>query len=182
MHLVLASLNPVEVCPSLNRKLKADSRFTPCSVEDGDELFPNGIFVFNITKMTEYITSHGVLCEEIHVKDFSRGSSKFKEEHLPAVDVTRPVIVAEISPGRYNVIDGNHRMEMARRLGLETVMAYKVEPELHLQFLTTSQGYSAYVEFWNGKLRDLNELTKKVSPRGTGMRSHKRAGSKAEDA
>jgi len=147
----------------LIRKMKLDSRFTPCPIEDGDEMFPNGIFVFNITKMTEHITSHGIPCEEVLVKDFSRGSSKFKEEHLTAVDVTRPLIVAEISPGRYNVIDGNHRMEKARRLGLENVMAYKLGPEQHLQFLTTSQGYSAFVEYWNGKLRDLSKLEKRLA-------------------
>jgi hypothetical protein len=138
----------------LSRKLKIDSRFTPCSVEDGDELFPNGIFVFNITKMTEYIMHSRIPFEEIQVRDFSRGASKFKEEHLAAVDITRPIIVAEISPGRYNVIDGNHRVEKARRLGMETIKAYKLGPEQHLQFLTTSQGYSAYVEYWNGKLKD----------------------------
>lgn len=149
----------------MTRKLKNDGRFTPCSIEDGDELYPNGIFVFNITKMTEYITSHEIPCEEVQVKDFSRGSSKFKEEHLAAVDVSRPVIGAEISPGRYNVIDGNHRMEKARRLGLETVMAYKLGPEQHIQFLTTSQGYSAYVPYWNGKLKDLNGLGKRALAR-----------------
>jgi len=138
----------------LSRKLKIDSRFKPCSVEDGDELFPNGIFVFNITKMTEYITHSRIPCEEVQVRDFSRGLSKFKEEHLASVDITRPVIVAEISPGRYNVIDGNHRIEKARRLGMETIMAYKLGPEQHLQFLTTNQGYSAYVEYWNGKLKE----------------------------
>jgi hypothetical protein len=37
---------------------------------------------------------------------------------------------------------------------METIMAYKLGPEQHLQFLTTSQGYSAYVEYWNGKLKD----------------------------
>lgn len=138
----------------LSRKLKIDSRFTPCSVEDGDELFPNGIFVFNITKMTEYIMRSRIPCEEVQVRDFSRGTSKFKEEHLAVVDITRPIIVAEISLGRYNVIDGNHRIEKARRLGIETIMAYKLGPEQHLPFLTTSQGYSAYVEYWNGKLKD----------------------------
>lgn len=155
----------------LTRKLKIDSRFTPCSVEDDDELFPNGIFVFNITKMTEYITSHGIPCEEVQIKDFSRGASKFKEEHLTAVDVTRPVIVAEISPGRYNVIDGNHRMEKARRLGLETVMAYKLEPKQHLQFLTTSQGYSAYIAYWNEKLRDVIRMEKRSV--ASGLKSQK---------
>lgn len=110
--------------------------------------------------MTEYITSHGTPCEEVQVKDFSLGVSTFKEAHLAAVDVTRPVIIAEISPGRYNVIDGNHRMEKARRLGFDTVKAYKLGPEQHLQFLTTSQGYSAYIEYWNGKLRDVHRLNK----------------------
>jgi hypothetical protein len=146
----------------LNRKLKIDSRFTPCSVEDGDELFPNGIFVFNITKMTEYIMRSRIPCEEVQVRDFSTGTSNFKEKYLAAVDITRPIIVAKISPGRYNLIDGNHRIEKARRLGMETIMAYKLGPEQHLQFLTTSQGYSAYVEYWNGKLKDERRATERL--------------------
>lgn len=146
----------------LSRKLKIDSRFTPCPAEDGDELFPNGIFVFNITKMTEYIMHSRIPCEEVQVREFSRGSSKFKEEHLAAVDITRPIIVAEISPGRYNVIDGNHRIEKARRLGMETLRAYRLGPEQHMQFLTTSQGYSAYVEYWNGKLKDEMRATERL--------------------
>jgi len=146
----------------LSRELKIDSRFTPCSDEDGDELFPNGIFVFNITKMTEYIMHSQIPCEEVQVRDFSRGVSKFKEEHLPAVDMTRPIIVAEISPGRFNVIDGNHRIEKARRLGMKTIRAYKLGPEQHMQFLTTSQGYRAYVEYWNGKLKDEKRATERL--------------------
>lgn len=148
--------------PRLSRKLKIDSRFTPCPVEDGDELFPNGIFVFNITKMSEYIMRSQITCEEVQVRDFSRGASKFKEEHLPAVDITRPIIVAEISLGRYNVIDGNHRIEKARRLGMETIRAYRLGPEQHMQFLTTSEGYRAYVEYWNGKLKDEKRATERL--------------------
>ena len=166
----------------MTRKLKIDRRFTPCSIKDGDELFPNGIFVFNITKMTEYITSHEIPCVEVQVRDYSMGASKFKEEHLVAVDVTRPVIVAEISPDRYNVIDGNHRMEKARRLGLETVMAYKLGPEQHLPFLTTSHGYSAFIDYWNGKLRDVNRFTKRVAALETALSGNNRAGGKVGDA
>ena len=137
-------------------KLKIDRRFTACPIDDGDELYPNGIFVFNITKLTEYIGNNpdSIPCGEVFTKDFSRGSSKVKEAHIATVDVTKPVIVAEISPGRYNVIDGNHRMEKARRLGMEKVPAYKVNPEVHLQFLTTETGYKAYIEYWNGKLKE----------------------------
>jgi hypothetical protein len=138
----------------LKRKLKINKNFQPCPVDDGDEMYPNGIFVFNITKMAEFILNQNIICEEVSVRDFSAGSSKFNEDHLPSVDVTRPVIVAEISPGRFNVIDGNHRMEKARRMGIEEIPAYKLSPEQHLQFLTTENGYRAYVEYWNGKLKE----------------------------
>lgn len=146
--------------PELKKKLKINKHFTPCPIDDEDEMYPNGIFVFNITKMAEYIRNNNITCEEVLVKDFSRGSSKFKESHLATVDVTRPIIVAEISPGRYNVIDGNHRMEQARRLGIEKLPAYKISPDQHLQFLTTEQGYLAYIEYWNSKLKELLKRSK----------------------
>jgi hypothetical protein len=138
----------------LNRKLKIMKNFEPCTIDDGDELYSNGTFVFNITKMAEFIQNQNFACEEVTVSDYSRGSSKWKEDHVEMVDVAKPVIVAEISPGRYNVIDGNHRMEKARRLGLEKIQAYKLSPEQHLQFLTTEKGYRAYVEYWNDKLKE----------------------------
>lgn len=137
----------------LNRKLKISKNFKPCTIDDGDELYPNGIFVFNITKMSEYIQNQNITCEEVLVRDYSRGSSKFKEDYVETVDVAKPVIVAEISPGRYNVIDGNHRMEKARRMGMEKIPAYKLSPEQHLPFLTTENGYRAYIEYWNSKLK-----------------------------
>ncbi len=137
----------------MDRKLKFNKRFSPCPVDDGDELYPNGIFVFNITKMAKFIEDHGIQLEEVMVRDFSRGSSKWKEDYVETVDVTRPVIVAEIAPGRYSVVDGNHRMEKARRLGLESLRAYRIGPDQHLKFLTTEQGYKAYIEYWNDKLK-----------------------------
>lgn len=138
----------------MDRKLKISKRFTPCPVDDGDEMYPNGIFVFNITKLTDYIKTNDFSCEEILLKDY-RSHSKFNEEHLPTVDLTKPVIIAEISPGRFSVIDGNHRLEKARRLGLDKLPAYRITPERHTKFLTTAHGYRAYIEYWNGKLKDI---------------------------
>jgi ParB-like nuclease domain len=134
--------------------LKINRHFTPCPVDDEDEMYPNGIFVFNITKMTEYIQNMNIPCEELLVGDFNKVTTKFKEDYLVMVDVSKPIIVAEISPGRFNVIDGNHRMEKARRLGMEKIPAYKLGPEHHLRFLTTEKGYLAYIEYWNGKLKE----------------------------
>jgi hypothetical protein len=139
-----------------SNKMKADKDFTPFPVDDGDEMYPNGFFVLNITKMAEYIQHNleSIDCEDVRVKDYSTGFSTFTEDHLATVDVSKPIILAEISPGRFSVIDGNHRMEQARRLGMEKIPAYKLGPCQHMQFLTTEKGYLAYIEYWNDKLKE----------------------------
>jgi hypothetical protein len=75
------------------------------------------------------------------------------ESPLADADLSQPVIVAEMAPGRFNVIDGNHRMEKARRSGIQRIPARRLSPEVHLKFLTTEKGCLAYVEYWNGKLK-----------------------------
>jgi len=35
-----------------------DKNFVPVSVDEGDEYYPNGIFVFNITKMLKFINEN----------------------------------------------------------------------------------------------------------------------------
>jgi len=100
------------------RKLVSDSTFVPCPAEDGDEIYPNGIFQFNITKMLEHINQNPgqYLLEEIPVESLSLLSSGLNEDHVSIADITRPIILAEISPGRCVVIDGHHRLERARRM------------------------------------------------------------------
>ncbi|MGO9614276.1 MAG: ParB/Srx family N-terminal domain-containing protein [Dissulfurispiraceae bacterium] len=137
------------------KKLKADSNFIPCPVADGDELYPNGIFVFNITKLLEYIreNSDDMTLEEVGVSDFPEKFSSLNEAHMNSVDISRPVILAEIAPGRYNVIDGNHRMEKARRTGVKSIQAYKLNAKQHMSFLTSQRAYLSYIEYWNSKLK-----------------------------
>jgi ParB-like chromosome segregation protein Spo0J len=40
---------------------------------------------------------------------------------MDSVEILRPVVLAEISPGQYNLIDGRHRMEKARRMGINRI-------------------------------------------------------------
>jgi len=61
--------------------------------------------------------------------------------------------MAEIAPGRYNLINGNHRMEKARRMGLVSLMAHKMDVERHMKFLMDKKAYVSYIEYWNSKLR-----------------------------
>jgi hypothetical protein len=135
--------------------LKVDNDFIPCPVATGDELFPNGIFEFNITKMLEYIKKNpdGIAIEEVTVSDFFEDFSSINESYMDSVEISQPVILAEISPGRYNLIDGNHRMEKARRVGLKSMIAYRLNVEQHMKFLTSKKAYVAYIEYWNSKLK-----------------------------
>jgi len=136
-------------------KLKAQSNFVPCPVADGDELFPNGIFVFNITKMLEYIQENpdDLILEEVAVSNFNERFSSINESHMDSVEISQPVILAEISPGHYNLIDGNHRIEKARRTGIQSIQAYKLNVKQHMRFLTSKKAYAAYIEYWNNKLK-----------------------------
>jgi hypothetical protein len=137
------------------KKIKANDNFIPCPTKNGDELYQNGIFVFNITKMVEYIkmNSNEIYLVDVDVSDFPICFSSINESHVDSVDVTQPVIIAEISPGHYNLIDGNHRMEKARRLGINRMSAYKLNVNQHIKFLTEKKAYLSYIDYWNGKLK-----------------------------
>lgn len=133
--------------------LKVENDFTPFPSDDEDEMFANGIFEFNITKMIEYIQENPdrFILEEVKISDFFSEFSSINNSHVEFVDVTKPVIIAELSPDRYTLIDGNHRMEKARRMGMNKMSAYKLNPLQHTRFLTSKTAYLAYVEYWNGK-------------------------------
>ena len=109
--------------------------------------------------MLEWIQDNrdAVVLDNAIVSDFPQEFSTIDEAHMDSVHLDRPVILAEISPGRYNVIDGNHRLEKARRIGVTTLPAYRLDPEQHTRFLTSRQAYLAYVDYWNEKLRDFSE-------------------------
>jgi hypothetical protein len=142
----------------LARKLKADKNFIPYEADDGDEFYPNGIFEFNITKMIKYIAEHldEVALETVEVKDIP-WYSDIEDEKLEAIKIGIPVILAEIAPGKHNLIDGNHRMAKARKLGLKTIQAYRLKPEQHIRFLTNQKSYGIYIEYWNDKLKVLSK-------------------------
>jgi hypothetical protein len=141
----------------LEKILKRDNDFTPCPVAIGDELFPNGIFVFNITKIIEYIKENpdNISLEEVAVSDFFKGFSSINESYVDSVEISKAAILVEISPGRYNLIDGNHRMEKARRMGINNIRAYKLNVEQHLRFLTSKKAYAAFIEYWNSKTKEM---------------------------
>ena len=145
-------------------KLKLDKKFQTMDVDAGDELFPNGIFEFNITKLIAYVRANQdqfpielVALDTLWESPNELGTSPF----MP-LDLTVPIIVAEISPGRLNVIDGNHRVEEARRKGIKELSAYRVNPNQHRRFLTSVNAYTKFTEYWNSKVAEMSRATSRT--------------------
>ena len=143
----------------MSEPLTPDARFNPCPVHDGDELFPNGIFVFNVTRMLEYIGNNPADVDpvEVTVSDLAQGLSSLKEPYVQSVDISLPVVLAEISPGQYNLIDGHHRVAKASRQGVKAIRAYKLTVRQHIPFLTSKNAYLKYIEYWNDKLTHISD-------------------------
>lgn len=139
-----------------SRKLKLDKNYIPYPTNKGDEIYRNGIFNFNISKMLEHITTGKLDAKEeiINVSEWVKKHfhGSVNEEHLPSVDITKPVLQVEIRPGVFEIIDGNHRIEKASRKGVEFISSYKLKGEQLVAFFADVRGYKAFVEYWNSKL------------------------------
>jgi hypothetical protein len=150
-------------------KLQLDRRFQPCAADPGDELYPNGIFEFNVTRLLTFIRAHAErfpieLVELTDIPDYGAGEN-LDEAAILASDLSRPILLAEIAPGRYNVIDGHHRLAKAHREGLRRMPVHRVRCPEHLGFLTSARAYEAYVEYWNSKLDSVPRNTRRVRRR-----------------
>ena len=147
---------PRPAYPRCTVRIQANPTFVPCPVEDGDEFFPNGIFVFNVTRILAYVARHPaeVALVQVSVRSFPRWDRPLADAHVEAADLARPVLLAEIAPGSFNLIDGHHRLEKARRHAIETLWAHRLTAAQHLRFLTSTRAYLAFVAYWNGKVVD----------------------------
>jgi len=120
-------------------RLRLDRRFCPCPIEPGDEFFANGIFEFNITRLFDFLQAHPKrfpieAVELANIPSFV-DVSYLNKATVDTADVFKPVLLAEISPGRYNLIDGQHRVARARRENLVQIAAYRVSCPDHVAFL-----------------------------------------------
>jgi len=145
--------------PSITHQIKTDKEFQPCVAEPGDETYVNGIFEFNITRLLGCAQEHTDRFPVIHVElrelpDYGNGLH-LNQVAILAADLSRPIVLAEISPGNFNVIDGNHRLAKARRQGAAALPAYRVQFPAHVAFLTSAFAYEKYLEYWNSKVSDL---------------------------
>jgi hypothetical protein len=142
-------------------KLKLEKKFQPCHVEDGDEAYQNGIFEFNITRLLAFLDANAerfpiTLMPLADIPDY--GGSNLDEVAIRSANFAHPILMAEISPGRYSVIDGNHRIAKARRVRVPSIPARKIDCPQHIKFLTSEFAHEKYVEYWNSKLNAMRPM------------------------
>jgi hypothetical protein len=138
-----------------SRRLKADPNFKPHLQTEGDEHFANGIFDFNVSRMLAHIETNPALfpIEKVELKAlYEYAGDHLDEATVRSADLGRPIVLAEISPGRFNLIDGNHRVERGRREGVLTLPGYRLRADQHLTFLTSMKAYQSFIQYWNSKL------------------------------
>jgi hypothetical protein len=151
---------PSKNSPGRPTKLKLDKGFQPSPVKEGDEAYPNGIFEFNITGLLTFIDAHpgDFPIEPIPVADIPEyGSSRLDESAVLSADLSRPILLAEIAPGRHNLIDGHHRVAKARRDSVPIIFAWRIACPQHVPFLTSTEAYEKYVEYWNFKVKEMQK-------------------------
>lgn len=142
------------------RALKLIKNYVPKqTLSEEIEIYPNGIFQFFISKIMEDI-EHGTFApkkERINIDKWRKThttSSGLNEEHLQTVDTKKPIIQAEIRIGRFEIIDGNHRLEQAFREGKKTINSYKIYGEELVSYFYDRKGYECFVKHWNSKLEE----------------------------
>lgn len=152
------------------RSISVEKNRNPVLPEDGDEIYCNGIFRFNVSAMLDWLAQNPLPVVEIPVRLWETPSD-VEDRYVNAADITRPIVIVEMAPDYrdfiadipesdwltrgYVCVDGHHRLEKAKRLGLQTLPAVVLRMEQHYPFLYA--GNDQYVEYWNGKLKDRTE-------------------------
>ena len=148
------------------RLLSPERKAIPVSPDPNDEIYCNGVFYFNVSALLEWLKQNPQPLVYMPI-DIWYSSSEKEDRYVEAADLTRPIVIAEIAPDYrefvpdipehhwmsrgYACIDGHHRIEKARRLGIETLPAVLIRMEQHIRFLY--KGYDRYTEYWNSMLK-----------------------------
>ena len=141
--------------------------------EDREEWFPNGIFHYNVSRLIRDLdaneTGKGTeapwmntaiktsIPVEEYIDHYSFGLGNMEEEHIQAADLGRPLIFVELAPDCFNLIDGHHRLEKARRQGVSELSTWMVDAHAGVRYLESEDEYCRFVGYWNTKIEDIRD-------------------------
>lgn len=73
-------------------------------------------------------------------------SASLDLSHVETVNLSIPIIQAEINPATFIIIDGHHRIAKARKNSVPQVNCYKLAIDQHIPFFTSVKSYTAFVD------------------------------------
>ena len=128
-----------------------------------DELYVNGYFIFNISKLISLIPA-GINAGYVMEKSVSVDrcleyvdATVMEERHIKAADLEKPIIFIEVAPDTYNLADGRHRICKAFKKKAKMLPAYFVRAEFAEHFLQDMDQYKAHCNYWNTKVADYEQ-------------------------
>lgn len=140
--------------------------------DDREEWYPNGIFNYNVSRLIKDLDAddnkkdsktpwlNTVVKINVSVDEaieHCHGLGYLEEEHIKIADLERPLIFIELAPDSYNLIDGHHRLEKARRKGIQELPSWMVHAHAAIRYLGSELEYSRYVGYWNSKVEDIGD-------------------------
>lgn len=94
----------------------------------------SGSLLWNIEKIKKNITKYPL--KEYRVQElYSENTLHVDKEYAMRTDLSIPLIVVELWKGKEKLIDGNHRLYKAMKLGEQCILAYFLTKESHLQYI-----------------------------------------------
>ncbi len=98
----------------------------------------NGILIWDITSILEDIESHPDNYTVRYLPTSlltDHNESRVSHTRAMATDISKPLVVAELSEGHMLLIDGNHRLYKAETLGMKNVPCYYLTQKQQQHFI-----------------------------------------------
>ena len=126
------------------------------------EWFRSGFFEYDVTRLLA-AEQTGRLSPYLHNVSVTECISFFGKPFLPAThieeaDLSRPLLMAELSPFSYILVDGYHRLAKAAAHQIETLPAYCLPAKFAAEFLCKEKQYLEFTSYWNGKAYDYERI------------------------
>ncbi len=83
-------------------------------------------------------------------KLYNSNPSRVDEEYAMTTDVTKPLVIAQLSDKIDKLIDGNHRLYKAHKTGMQTICCCYLSPKEHTKYICDydAEVYRSVIDNW----------------------------------
>lgn len=108
-----------------------------------------GSILWDIAAMLQDAADFPVVAYDVQVLA-AANSFHGDEVHVMETDLSLPLVVVELLPGVEKLIDGNHRLQKALRLGITTLPVYRLTFQQHRRYIVDydEATYQQVIRHW----------------------------------